>query len=85
LLSSGQNLDAGAGDNDSIKANILDLVTLPARPAGLNFVRPPVFSDADPAISGPSSRDESSANAAKVARLHPTGMAVHAQAKPTRD
>jgi hypothetical protein len=31
-----------AGDNGSEKANILDLVTLPATPAGINFVRPPV-------------------------------------------
>jgi hypothetical protein len=31
-----------AGDNDSIKANILDLVTLLATPAGLNLSARPV-------------------------------------------
>jgi hypothetical protein len=31
-----------ASDNDSIKANILDLVMLLAMPAGRNFIEPPV-------------------------------------------
>jgi len=49
-----------AGDNDSIKADILDLVTLLA--TLLASICPPI---GDPAISGPSNRDESSANAAR--------------------